>query len=345
MVGYATRFSVAATAICLVAGCLPDRLDDEDLTEQISAAQASAPGCADYADCVLGCGDDEACKETCHGKASEDAQWKGDEVLSCYTKRCAEKTCAGSNDPQCRARCVMLECAETLLVCLDTPLTGPDNCGGALEEMFACDLASGEGWRCLSDRYRALTKESQELMQDLGSCTTLAVNKGADPMQICIDPELGRCMGAGVADPGDCYPVFACFDSCGEASEAGLCTAKCLGTMSEAGWEAYNGLKDCGVFGGDAGEQACKEAMVACAAPGGSESCMNTAVCGQGCDTGGGSDGERLSCLLNCAHQSSEESAALYIDVIYCTAACEERPACFPKTKCAKATNACLADK
>ena len=329
----------------LISGCLPARLDDVAIDQKIAAAVAGKTRCADVADCLVACGADEPCQTACQVGAGEETIWKTDDALACYKTRCTDKMCAASADPTCGARCAMMQCPDTLLTCLQTSQTGTANCGETLEAIFTCNMADGSGYACMAEYYDALGTANRSLMEDLGACAELSATKGADPLVVCLDPELARCVGDGIAERGPCYPVYACLGGCAKGADAAMCLATCLGTMDDEAWDAYDGIKGCQDFKGDSSEPSCKAAMVACAAPVGAGACGDASSCASECSGKTISDAQMLSCVLACAHETDEDSAQLYIDALYCDAACRAKSGCVPKVKCATANGKCLTDK
>lgn len=267
------------------------------------ATAAKYTTCAAVGDCVV-----EACKtnakdceKACLAEGSAEAVGKAVPLLGCVQQECQLGLCKDSTETGCVDDCTGKKCGVPLMACIDDGKAGTGSCGDATACFDTCNTAKGKPMTCYADCYNKLSATAKA---DLGKMVGCIATKGTP--ESCV-PEMFTCLLGGKSGDKGCHTAFGCMAGCSGDDSQG-CLTKCAGELTKAGQAAFLAYLPC--MGKDETPE-CKAKQVACIAPIGTDTCVQTMDCIGKCTTGEPGKDPGAGCLFECFHTATAESVAL----------------------------------
>ncbi len=268
------------------------------------------PTCIAVSDCVA-----EACKtnakdceKPCLAAASGDALGKALPLLGCVQSECTLGLCKDATNTDCLDDCLGQKCGLPLAACVDDGKAGAGQCGDAFGCFDTCKFAKGKAFSCIGSCYNALDAAGKKALN--GMLTCIQTKGKADA---CASEMLQCLIGGKTGDKG-CYTLFGCQQECGPGDDM-QCIAKCAGQMTAAGQKALIEALPC--FG-QPETPACQAKMLACIAPTGVETCVQTFDCAAKCPQGKPGEDLGPGCIFECFHGGKVETVALFTELTGC---------------------------
>jgi hypothetical protein len=285
--------------------------------------------CVALSDCVA-----EACKtnakdceKPCLAAASADALAKAVPLLGCIQGQCTQGMCKDATDTTCMDDCLGQKCGLPLTACVDDGKAGAAQCGEAMGCFDTCKIASGTPISCIAKCYNALAAGGK---QALGKLLTCFQAKGGQ--EACAG-EMIQCLVGGKTGDKGCYTFFGCQQTCGEGEDL-QCIGNCAGQMTAAGQNALIDALPC--FGAES-TPVCQAKMLACIAPTGADSCVQTFDCIGKCPSGGPGQDPGPACIFECFHGGAADTIGLFTELTPCGDPGSDKSKCADGfLKCAK---------
>lgn len=276
--------------------------------------------CVAVSDCVA-----EACKiyskdceKPCLAAASAAAVSKAALLLGCIQSQCSLGLCKDATDTSCTDDCLGQKCGLPLTACVDDGKAGATQCGDALSCFDTCKIASGKPISCIATCYNALDAGGKKA---LGGLLTCFQDKG-NP-EACSG-DLVQCLVSGKTGDKGCYTFFDCQQSCGNPDDF-QCIASCAGQMTAA---AQKSLIDAIPCFGQEQTPVCQGKVLACIAPTGVDSCVQTFDCVGKCPQGAPGQDPGPGCAFECLHGGKVETVGLFTELTPCGDPASDKAKC-----------------
>ena len=284
-------------------------LGDLGLPDELGTSCVEAADCA-LTTCLLG---GDGCESPCLLAATHTARVKYEALLECSKTRCVEDHCKDDLTAECLGTCNWTVCGGVLIDCLDDGDAGEESCADATPCFQTCgDTSTPYG--CMSGCVGKLTPTGKDQLRANLSCAADAWLVGRSFETECVVESMS-CWTGGNSGDAECYEVFDCFRGC--SAEDVPCFQDCVSQLSGEAQKAYANAQPC--FGVGPTSDGCSEKVMACMAPAGQSTCIESLGCMHSCYAKLGEDAGG-KCWAECLHHATPEGAT----AAYATSVCNQ---------------------
>jgi hypothetical protein len=240
--------------------------------------------------------------------------------------------------------CFKANCTGFLGACLEDGTNGDKTCASSMGCFDQCSLGKDAPFTCMAACYNALDKANKALLGTFATCANKAVGEGKDPEKVCV-PEMLACVAGGKTGTKGCWELFPCLKDCqAKGGTEDACVAQCVQQLSKEGQEQFLAMTPC--FDKE-DDPTCLDKYMACAAPSGTKSCLDSFDCLTKCQQPAkeGEGGDDPSCMFVCLHDASPAAAKSFGALMPCMGSDLSKPECIAALDTcidAKGTATCL---
>lgn len=321
-----------ATDPACVATCTGNLCMDE-VAACVDAGVYGADSCGDLEKCIEGCGAASdgyfTCMAECYASRSQDAAARFDAAVAC------SKRAASSGQPEEQA------CKTEFEACIGPTARTPPGTSTCYQGLGCASKCQGPdaqtcATKCVADMTAAAQTTFGSLQPCLGKADMMTNAACIKALLACVAP----------SGKATCSQTMACQNNCEQGTDG--CVESCLHDASAASAAAWFKILPC-VGGTPAGTPpsvaTCSDALVACAAPSGTDTCVQVVACMQACPAGA------MNCRIACIGKGSAATGATISTLLSCQSTCESQckndsdPMCPGKcmgSACPAETSACI---